>query len=82
MKTLYMEVTKDEYELPVVVAESLSELSRMTGLSLSGLSHRFHDKLKPGRRSKYVRVEIDEDEGEKEERHARTNERTACEIHF
>ena len=31
MKFLYMKVSKDKYELPVAVAESVDELARMTG---------------------------------------------------
>ncbi len=30
-KAIYMEVTLDEYELPVAVADSMSELDRMPG---------------------------------------------------
>lgn len=30
---LYLAVTNDEYELPVAVADSKSELARMTGIS-------------------------------------------------
>ena len=52
---LYMKVTKDEYELPLAVAESASELGRMVGTSgsvvLSSISHH-----RPG----WVRIEVDD----------------------
>ena len=52
---LYMKVTKDEYELPLAVAESASELGRMVGTSgsvvLSSISHH-----RPG----WVRIECDD----------------------
>ena len=31
MKFLYIKVSKDKYELPVAVAESVDELAKMTG---------------------------------------------------
>ena len=41
--TLYMMLSRDEYELPVAVADSSKELSMMTGYSvntiLSSISH-------------------------------------------
>ena len=32
--TLYMKVTRDEYELPVAVAETKAELARMLGVEV------------------------------------------------
>lgn len=34
---IYMEVTHDKYELPVVIADTVEELGRMTGTSPSGI---------------------------------------------
>ena len=44
MKPLYMEVTRDRYELPLAVADSPWELARMRGVTVyphpaRGLSH-------------------------------------------
>ena len=33
--TLYMAVTPDEYELPMLIAETKAELARMTGMHRS-----------------------------------------------
>ena len=60
---LYMMVTKDKYELPLAVAGSATELSRMTGVPemqiYSQASKYRHGLLK---RSKFVRVEDYEEE--------------------
>ena len=54
-KPIYMEVTQDEYELPVAVADSASELARMAGVSPEMV--RVHTKRPGGR---FVRVEADD----------------------
>ena len=56
--TLYMKVTKDEYELPVAVADSKKELARMVGRDVSGIYRTFAE----GRKSCYVEVEIEDDD--------------------
>ena len=38
MMILYMEVTHDEYELPLVVADSMGELARMRGVGVDAIS--------------------------------------------
>lgn len=61
--TVYMEVTLDEYELPVAIADSVIELAKMRNTTAntikSTMSH-----VKNGtsnvKRSKYVKVHIDE----------------------
>lgn len=64
MKTLYLKVTNDEYELPVAVADSLEELADMCGVKkesiiqmLSRVKHQKYLKW-----SCYRKVEIEEDE--------------------
>lgn len=61
---LYMEVTSDKYELPVAVAESPKELAEMTNVNSSAIRSAIHHMKEPGRkRSKYVKLEVeDEDE--------------------
>ena len=53
---LYLKVTKDEYELPLAVAESPGELAKMCGTTrnmvMSAISH--HHKG-------WIRIEIGED---------------------
>ena len=59
---VYMEVTEDEYELPVAVAGSSEELARIVGTTgnaiKSAISH-----VESGRRkkSRYVRVYVEDE---------------------
>lgn len=57
--TLYMKVTRDKYELPLVVADGLCELSRIVGVKPSTISHSINKNWK---RPTYVKVEIEDDE--------------------
>lgn len=60
---LYMMVTKDKYELPLAVADTMAELARMVGvLPDSVRSAMCHDR-KRGRKCQYIRVEVDEEAG-------------------
>lgn len=58
-----MEVTRDEYELPVVVADSAHELAKMIGVSFKTIKSVIH-KHESGvlKTSKYVRVKREERE--------------------
>ena len=40
-KYLYVITTKDEYELPMFVADTIRELSEMTGIKRKTLTHYF-----------------------------------------
>lgn len=51
-----MKVTKDRYELPLVVAESMHALARECGVDASVICH----AIKEARRSQYVRVEVED----------------------
>lgn len=63
MRLVYMEVTKDKYELPLAVSDSIRELARMRGVNASTISHAINGiDGKNFVRSKYKAVEIDEDE--------------------
>lgn len=57
-KAIYIMVTKDEYELPMAIADTVKELSVMTGKSenaiRSGIS-----KQKQGYRSRFYKIETD-----------------------
>ena len=52
-KVLYLEITTDEYELPIVVAESVPELAKLSGASInairSALCRQRNGKLKNSR---------------------------------
>ena len=57
-----MLVTKDKYELPVIIAETSTELARICGVSnrtvISGALRSKSGKVK---KSRYIKVEIDDD---------------------
>ena len=59
---LYLQVTRDKYELPLAIADSPAELARITGAKpatvASTLSHYRHGRYT---RTQFVEVEIDEE---------------------
>lgn len=59
MKKLYLEITKDEYALPLAVAESPIELSKMVGTSKQYISSVIH-KHQAGeiKRPRFIAVEV------------------------
>lgn len=61
---LYMEVTDDEFELPLVVEESQKELAERLGLDRSSISNhlRLVTKNKRKRKRKIIKVFIDGEE--------------------
>lgn len=58
---LYLEVTQDEYQLPIVVASSIPELARKTGWSVQRiwayLNHVKHGNIK---KPKFIQVVLDD----------------------
>lgn len=58
---LYLEVTQDEYQLPIVVASSVPELARKTGWSVQRiwtyLNHVKHGNIK---KPKFIQVVLDD----------------------
>ena len=61
--TVYMEITQDEYALPVIVADYIDELVEKTGLTHNNISSQI-SKNKKGiyKRPRFISVEIPEDE--------------------
>ena len=60
---LWMYVTKDKYELPLAVADSAVELSRIIGVNENTIrSSASHVNKKSRKRSSYRRVEVEDDE--------------------
>lgn len=60
---IWMEITKDEYELPIVVADSRKELAEMVGVEPSYISsHIGHYKRGRLKKPRFIVVEIEEDE--------------------
>lgn len=58
---IYMVVTQDEYELPLIVSENILDIARFTGKSVksirSSLAHFYNGEYKT---SQYRRVKKDE----------------------
>ena len=58
---LYMYVTNDIYELPICVAESVVELSKMVGISPNCISSSIsHQKSGRNKRSQYIKVKCED----------------------
>lgn len=61
-KYIYMKVTHDKYELPLFVADTMGELSRMCGTSVANISHGISNREKRGWHTAFVRVQREEPE--------------------
>ena len=59
--TLYMKVTRDEYELPVAVAETKAELARMLGIKREHVRTAF-SHAKKFKNPTYVVVEVEDED--------------------
>lgn len=60
-RPLYMEVTKDRYELPLAVAESAWELAKMQRVDVTSILHAVGKREKrQTRKSKYRIVWVEE----------------------
>lgn len=59
---VYMKVTRDKYELPVVVADTISELARICGVKANSISKQLwcSKHMSKNDRCIYVRVKIDD----------------------
>lgn len=57
---MYMKVTRDEYELPVAVAETKAELARMLGIKREHVRSAF-SHAKKFKNPTYVVVEVEDD---------------------
>lgn len=64
MENIWMKVTKDEYELPVMVADSAPELAEMLGCSPNNIYSSISHAKSRGQYTPYRKVVI-EDEGNK-----------------
>ncbi len=55
--TLYMKVTNDEYELPLIVEDSPTRLAERLGLKVNSVTSMISKK-----RNGYVKVEVEDEE--------------------
>ena len=60
MKVLWMKITKDEYELPVAVAETAAELARMLNVSVDTIYSATSRRRNRGDKTAFVKVEVEE----------------------
>lgn len=61
---LWLQVTNDEYELPLAVADSCKELARMVGVTPQNIYEakcKYKNHKKHRRKYRYITVEIEED---------------------
>lgn len=56
-KYVYLYVTKDKFELPIIVADSLEELASKCGVTKHAISTGIYHEKKFGKKSRYKRVE-------------------------
>lgn len=56
---VYMQVTQDKYELPLVVADSVAELARITGHKRNSIASAISHANKKGFKSMYIKVVVD-----------------------
>ena len=66
-KYLYMMVTKDEYELPMMVEDSPVKLAQCAGVKPGSVRHAIWFRTAKGIKTRWVRVRVDEDEEEDED---------------
>lgn len=59
---LYMMVTTDKYQLPRAVAESIVELSKITGVSKATIQTTLCRTRKDGKARRFAEVIVDDDE--------------------
>ena len=60
-KVIYEKVTNDELELPIAVADSISELARMLGVTPQTICTQIRNEKLGLRKSNYRKVIIDDD---------------------
>ena len=59
---IYMKVTRDKYEFPIEMADSVDELAQKLGTTKGNIRVTMSNAKRKGWRSPYVRVEIEDDE--------------------
>ena len=59
---IYMQVTQDEYELPIAIACTISELARKVGTDPCNIRSALCHARKSGKKSKYIVVVLEDEE--------------------
>ena len=60
MKVIWMKITKDEYELPVAVADTAAELARMLNVSVDTIYSATSRRRNRGDKTAFIKVEVEE----------------------
>ena len=64
-RPVYMQVTKDRFELPIVVADSAYELARLCGVNVSTIMHSISTRSKRVvKNSQYKKVWVSDSDDE------------------
>lgn len=58
MMFVYMQVTKDEYELPLAIADSIPKLAEMVGVKTQSIYDSMRNAKRFGRKTPYKKVDI------------------------
>lgn len=58
---IWMSVSKDKYEHPVFVADSIEELAELCGVKVSSIYSYMSHAKKTGGRCKYIKVEVEDE---------------------
>lgn len=61
MKTLWIKVTKDQYEFPLAVADTIEELAQICGSTKNNIASLMSHAKADGRWCQYQKIEIDEE---------------------
>lgn len=62
MSTVWMEITTDELQLPVVVAITKAELAWRCGVHPCVIDRQMREALQGKRKQKYIAVEVEDEE--------------------
>lgn len=61
---IWMMVSRDKYEHPIVVADTVEELAELCGVKVSSIRSYMSHAKKTGGRCKYIKVEEGDDDGQ------------------
>lgn len=58
---LWIAVSRDKYELPLAVADTIEELAKMCGVKVHSIRSYISHAKKNGTRCKYIMVEVEDE---------------------
>lgn len=62
VRSVYMQISKDEYEFPLAIADSIQELAEIIGKSPATIGSYISRCKKSGRKCRYIKINIEEEE--------------------